>query len=64
MNFWLDSLQHNAFDVFQVVWIGVAIYSTHFLTKWYLYNKFEKIQNEVNELKATILEVYDEVCSD
>lgn len=47
MAYWIESLQENAFDVFQVVWIGVAIYSTHFLLRWYISNMLEKQKDEI-----------------
>ena len=51
MTFWLQSLQENAFDVFQVVWIGVAIYSTHFLSRWFLNQFKDEIIEEIRKNK-------------
>lgn len=51
MKFWLESLQQNAFDVFQVAWIGVAIYSTHFLSRWFLIKLKDEIIREVRNAK-------------
>ena len=51
MAIWLDSLQQNAFDVFQVVWIGVAIYSTHFLSRWFLQKLKDEIVEEIRKAK-------------
>jgi hypothetical protein len=51
MTFWLESLQENAFDVFQVVWIGVAIFATHFLMRWYLKQLKEEIIEEIRSGK-------------
>ena len=51
MTFWLESLQENAFDVFQVVWIGVAIFATHFLMRWFLQNLKNEIIEEIRRNK-------------
>jgi hypothetical protein len=51
MTYWLESLQENAFDVFQVVWIGVAIFATHFLMRWFLQNLKNEIIEEIRRNK-------------
>tara|TARA_R100000808_G_C2142237_1_gene150021 strand:- start:83 stop:241 length:159 start_codon:yes stop_codon:yes gene_type:complete len=51
MKFWIESLQENAFDVFQVVWIGVAIFFTHFLMRWYISNKVEELKDAIDKKK-------------
>ncbi len=51
MTFWLESLQENAFDVFQVVWIGVAIFATHYLMRWHLKQLKEEIIEEIRSKK-------------
>ena len=51
MTFWLESLQENAFDVFQVVWIGIAIYSTHFLSRWFWIKLRDEIIEEIRKNK-------------
>jgi hypothetical protein len=51
MTFWLESLQENAFDVFQVAWIGVAIFATHYLMRWHLKQLKEEIIEEIRSKK-------------
>ena len=51
MTFWLESLLENAFDVFLVVWIGVAIFATHFLMRWFLQNLKNEIIEEIRRNK-------------
>jgi len=51
MTFWLESLQENAFDVFQVVWIGVAIFATHYFMRWHLKQLKEEIIEEIRSKK-------------
>ena len=46
MNYWLQSLQENAFDVFTVTIVIVSVISYHYLQKWFLNNKFEKLEKK------------------
>tara|TARA_A100000171_G_C2137811_1_gene151830 strand:+ start:4595 stop:4798 length:204 start_codon:yes stop_codon:yes gene_type:complete len=54
MKFWLQSLQENAFDVFIVTIVIVSIITYHYLQRWFINKKFEKIE-------AILLEIFDEV---
>jgi len=56
MNFWLQSLQENAFDVFVVCIVIVSIIAYHYLQRWFFNQK-------ITELKEMILKIYDEVIS-
>jgi len=54
MKFWLESLQENAFDVFIVTIVIVSIIAYHYLQRWFINKKFDKIE-------SMLLEIFDEV---
>tara|TARA_Y100001938_G_C7946828_1_gene357201 strand:+ start:531 stop:701 length:171 start_codon:yes stop_codon:yes gene_type:complete len=54
MKFWIESLQENAYDVFTTVIIIVSIIAYHYLQRWFINKKFNKIE-------SMLLEIFDEV---
>ena len=54
MNYWLQSLQENAFDVFIVTIVIISIIAYHYPQRWFLKKKFQ-------ELKSLLLEIFDEM---
>jgi hypothetical protein len=54
MRYWLESLQENAFDVFIVTIVIVSIISYHYLQRWFINQKFDKME-------SMLLEIFDEV---
>ena len=56
MNFWLQSLQENAFDVFVACIVIVSIIAYHYLQRWFFNQK-------IAELKELIIKVHDKVSS-
>tara|TARA_R100001443_G_scaffold116061_2_gene135460 strand:- start:125 stop:343 length:219 start_codon:yes stop_codon:yes gene_type:complete len=54
MKFWLESLQENAFDVFIVTIVIVSIIAYHYLQRWFINKKFDKME-------SMLLEIFDEV---
>ena len=48
---WLQSLSENGFDVFIVVYLAVLFLIYHYLMRWYLNVKFEKLEETIKEAK-------------
>ena len=51
MKHWLESLSENGFDVFTVVYIASLFIIYHYLLRWYINLKFDKLVNLIKELK-------------
>jgi len=60
MEHWIDSLQQNAFDVFQVVWIGAAIYSTYAFTRMHLNTLMKLLLESITKAKKEIIDAIKE----
>ncbi len=54
MKYWLQSLQENAFDVFIVTIVIISIIAYHYLQRWFINKKFDKME-------SMLLEIFDEV---
>ena len=54
MNYWLQSLQENAFDVFIDTIEIVSIIAYHYLQRWFLVKKFK-------EIDESLLEIFEEL---
>ena len=50
MRHWLQSLSENGFDVFIVVYLAVLFLVYHYLMRWYLNVKFEKLEKLIADL--------------
>ena len=50
MKFWLESLAENGFDVFTVVYIAVLLIVYHYMLRWYLNLKFQKLEDKIEQL--------------
>jgi hypothetical protein len=50
MKFWLESLAENGFDVFTVVYIAVLLIIYHYMLRWYLNLKFQKLEDKIEQL--------------
>ena len=50
MRHWLQSLSENGFDVFIVVYLAVLFLVYHYLMRWYLNVKFEKMEEIITDL--------------
>ncbi len=50
MRYWLQSLSENGFDVFIVVYLAILFLVYHYLMRWYLNKKFERIEAIVTDL--------------
>jgi hypothetical protein len=61
MKFWLQSLSENGFDVFTLVYIAVLLIAYHYLLRWYLNIKFDKVLQQVDIINETLNEVLDEL---
>jgi len=61
MKFWLQSLSENGFDVFTLVYIAVLLIAYHYLLRWYLNIKFDKVLQQVNIINETLNDVLDEI---
>ena len=64
MKFWLQSLSENGFDVFTLVYIAVLLIAYHYLLRWYLNIKFDKVLQQVDIINETLNEVLDELEED
>ena len=51
MNFWIESLQENAFDVFTLVYITALVIIYHYLNRWKSHNNKNEIIKELNKRK-------------
>jgi hypothetical protein len=60
MKFWLQSLSENGFDVFTLVYIAVLLIVYHYLLRWYLNIKFDKVLQQVDIINETLNYVLDE----
>lgn len=47
MIYWLQSLSENGFDVFTLVYIAVLIVINHYMLRWFINIKFEKLENKI-----------------
>tara|TARA_R100000655_G_scaffold55045_2_gene93042 strand:- start:9108 stop:9284 length:177 start_codon:yes stop_codon:yes gene_type:complete len=54
MSYWLQSLQENAFDVFTVTIVIISVIAYHYLSRWFINNKFDKIER-------MLLDIFEEV---
>lgn len=54
MNYWLQSLQENAFDVFTVTIVIISVIAYHYLSRWFINNKFDKMER-------LLLDIFEEV---
>ena len=61
MKFWLQSLSENGFDVFTLVYISILLILYHYLLRWYLNIKFDKVLQQVDIINETLNEVLDEL---
>ena len=61
MKFWLQSLSENGFDVFTLVYIAVLLIAYHYLLRWYLNIKFDKVLEQVGIINETLNDVLDEL---
>ena len=61
MKFWLQSLSENGFDVFTLVYIAVLLIAYHYLLRWYLNIKFDKVLQQVGIINETLNDVLDEL---
>jgi len=60
-NFWLESLQENAFDVFMVTIVLFAIISYHYLKRWYDSIKHKKTKEKLNEIYYKVCDIQERV---
>jgi hypothetical protein len=51
MNYWLQSLQENAFDVFTVTIVIVSVIAYHYLDRWDRKNDKKEIIEEIRRTK-------------
>ena len=61
MKFWLQSLSENGFDVFTLVYIAILLIMYHYLLRWYLNIKFDKVLQQVDIINETLNDVLDEL---
>jgi hypothetical protein len=61
MKFWLQSLSENGFDVFTLVYISILLILYHYLLRWYLNIKFDKVLQQVDIINETLNDVLDEI---
>lgn len=54
MSYWIQSLSENGFDVFTLVYIAVLLIAYHYLQRWFINKKFDKME-------SMLLEIFDEV---
>ena len=54
MNYWLQSLQENAFDVFTVTIVIISVIAYHYRSRWFINNKFDKMER-------LLLDIFEEV---
>ena len=50
MSIWLQSLSENGFDVFTLVYIAVLLIVYHYLMRWYIHKKLEKIKDMLMDI--------------
>ena len=50
MKYWLESLSENGFDVFIVVYMAMLLIIYHYLLRWYINLKFNKLVQTIKEL--------------
>ena len=60
MKYWLQSLSENGFDVFTLVYIAVLLIVYHYLLRWYLGLKFDKVLQQIDIINDTLNEALDE----
>ena len=49
MNFCLESLQQNGFDVFSLVYTAILFIIYHYLMRWYMNNKFKEVKELIKK---------------
>ena len=59
MKHWLQSLSETGFDVFQVVWIGIAIYTTQFFLRLFLKKITKIITDHIDKKTQEIIEYFN-----
>tara|TARA_R110002020_G_scaffold259331_1_gene473226 strand:- start:799 stop:1056 length:258 start_codon:yes stop_codon:yes gene_type:complete len=60
-NFWLQSLQETAFDVFMVTIVLFAIIIYHYLKRWYDAIKYKKTKEKLNEIYYKVCDIQERV---
>ncbi len=61
MKFWLQSLSENGFDVFTLVYISILLILYHYLLRWYLKIKFDKVLQQVDIINENLNDVLDKL---
>ena len=61
MSYWIQSLSENGFDVFTLVYISILLILYHYLLRWYLNIKFDKVLQQVDIINETLNDVLDEL---
>ena len=61
MSYWRQSLSENGFDVFTLVYISILLILYHYLLRWYLNIKFDKVLQQVDIINETLNDVLDEL---
>ena len=54
MKYWFESLIENGFDVATLVYIAILTIIYHYLMRWYVSIKFEKINKQLKEINKTV----------
>lgn len=54
MKHWFDSLIENGFDVTTLVYIVILHIIYHYLLRWYMSIKFNKVTNQLKDIKKTL----------
>tara|TARA_R100001163_G_C4967388_1_gene128731 strand:- start:52 stop:249 length:198 start_codon:yes stop_codon:yes gene_type:complete len=54
MKYWYESLIENGFDVATLVYIAILTIIYHYLLRWYISIKFNKINKELSKIKKTV----------
>tara|TARA_R100001443_G_scaffold59147_2_gene69519 strand:- start:181 stop:333 length:153 start_codon:yes stop_codon:yes gene_type:complete len=49
MKHWLQSLSENGFDVFIVVYLAVLFIAYHYLLRWFLTAKFNRLEKKLGD---------------
>jgi hypothetical protein len=47
MVYWLQSLSENGFDVFTLVYIATLVIINHYMLRWFINIKIEKLENKL-----------------
>ncbi len=54
MKYWFESLIENGFDVATLVYIAILTIIYHYLMRWYVSIKFQKINKQLKEINKTV----------